>query len=181
MQMTYIYQEIIEYQILTDLFLFSVFLSMESDSETEDVIGAIDPNESDFLSSGDEYLPDKGSSEESEEDMSPPAKRRIVSKASLKKKKKRNIEFSDDSDDDNIPLARLNKELNGDEDIPLSEIRKQLRKKHKKEDANETIHSECGQNWVEIGHLITAEIDKRFKGKLEDVFLLKLFLGTPGT
>ena len=60
---------------------------MESYSETEDIIRAIDRNESDFLSSGDEYLPDKGASEESEDDMSPPAKRRIVSKATLKKKK----------------------------------------------------------------------------------------------
>ena len=87
--MTYIYQEIIDYLILTDLFLFSVFLRMESDSETDDVIGAIDPNESDFLSSGDEYQPDKVSSEESEEDMSPPSRRRIVSEAALKKKDKK--------------------------------------------------------------------------------------------
>lgn len=100
-------------QLVIDLTLthfpsFFIFSVMEFDAEAEDILSVVDPNESDFLSSGDEYRPeDDPDNSDSEMEMPSTSKKRKVQKSN----KRRKEEFEDSSSDDDIPLSRVQEKL----------------------------------------------------------------------
>ena len=79
---------------------------MDDDSEPEEVMDYVDPDDSDFLLSGEEYVPDSSSCSENEletERSPPPIKKRKISNV----KNKTSVVDSSSDDEDEIPLACL--------------------------------------------------------------------------
>ena len=90
---------------------------MDSDSEIEDAISNVDPNESDFLSSVDEYQPSPESdSDNSDQDRPTKPKKR---KRTPKRRKDRCTFI--DSEDDDVPLARIRDVLKRGENAQLDD------------------------------------------------------------
>ena len=90
---------------------------MDSDSEIEDAISNVDPNESDFLSSGDEYQPSPESDSDNSDQGRPtkPKKRKRTPK-----RRKDRCTFID-SEDDDVPLARIRDILKRGENAQLDD------------------------------------------------------------
>lgn len=98
--------------------IFSIFTRMASDSESdyEDIIDIVDANESDFFSSGEEYLPgdDESDDDIDEDDLDSPSTSTGKRKRQNTKKKgdkRRKCVLDTDEDDDEIPLAQLRDKL----------------------------------------------------------------------
>ena len=81
---------------------------MQHDSDLDDLVSAADPNESDFFSSGSEYEPGEGPSSGSDFDGEPVVKKKKgPTRCNSKTRKERRTICEGDSDDEDMPLARL--------------------------------------------------------------------------